>query len=71
MPIALKRLHTGRAVLVTRCEVEGCQAPAVLGRNVHYRMAMRALEAGDKATAKRLFGTWHCADHAASASEAV
>ena len=66
MPVSLRRLPSGALVLLKRCEA--CDADASAGRDVHYRKALLALEAGDKIKAKQLLGMWFCGEHAGGGS---
>ena len=62
MPVSLKRIRDGGgSVLLHACEVCGADAP--FGTDVHLRLALERLAAGDIATAKRLLGKWFCGEH--------
>ena len=67
MPASLKRVPGGGSVLLHICEVCGADAP--FGFEVHYRLALLKLAAGDMATAKRLLGKWYCREHRPVASD--
>ena len=70
MPASLKRIkETGGLVFLHFCEVEGCKAEASFGYGVSMRLALNALAAGDKVTAKRHLGRWYCGEHRASADD--
>lgn len=62
MPVSIKRIkNSGALVLEKQCEV--CGSPASFGFDVHFRLAMNSLEAGDKLMAKRYLGKWYCREH--------
>lgn len=61
MPASLKRIPGGGSVFLHLCEV--CGADAAFGIEVHQRLALQKLAAGDVVTAKRLLGKWYCREH--------
>lgn len=42
---------------------EACGADAAFGVDVSFRLALRHLEAGNVAVAKRHLGRWYCVEH--------
>lgn len=61
MPASLKRIRGGGSVFLHVCEV--CGRDASFGFDVHQRLALQKLAAGDVTTAKRLLGKWFCGEH--------
>ncbi|QEH36528.1 hypothetical protein OJF2_51120 [Aquisphaera giovannonii] len=62
MPVSLKRIRqSGALIFLHTCEV--CGAAASFGFGVSMRLALNALEAGDKASAKLHLGQWFCREH--------
>jgi hypothetical protein len=62
MPVSLKRIRDGGgSVLLHTCEACGADAP--FGTDVHLRLALERLAAGDIVMAKRFLGKWFCREH--------
>lgn len=67
MPVRLQRLRdSGATIIEGKCEV--CGAPASFGVGLKYRLALLALDAGNKDEAKKHLGKWYCAKHIQAAA---